>query len=169
MFFPYIKKAYKKVIGISHIKLLFWRQHLNNKNKNERFFRNKINININIYRNMRIILYSSISLFCKNTNIRRHEIYSINIWIYYYYFLNDRPLWDSIWIFYDIKMWEEIVVPIFGYFDQGRLYHLFRDSNEPHDFKYIYCKDWIWIGPSIGLGFSPTSPNKEFIERGWKN
>ena len=31
------------------------------------------------------------------------------------------------------------------------------------------CKDWIWIGPSIKLSFSPTNPNNEFVERGWKN
>ena len=35
--------------------------------------------------------------------------------------------------------------------------------------KDTWCKNWIWIGPNIGLGFSPISPNNEFVERGWKN
>ena len=35
--------------------------------------------------------------------------------------------------------------------------------------KYIYiymykCKDRIWVGPKIGLDFSPISPNNEFVE-----
>ena len=31
---------------------------------------------------------------------------------------------------------------------------------------YYYCKDWTWGGPTIGLEFSPKSPNNKFVERG---
>ena len=30
--------------------------------------------------------------------------------------------------------------------------------------KKSICKDRIWVGPKIGLDFSPTSPNNEFGE-----
>ena len=32
----------------------------------------------------------------------------------------------------------------------------------------IYCEDQFWLGPKIGLGFSPISPNNKFVERGRK-
>ena len=31
---------------------------------------------------------------------------------------------------------------------------------------YYICKDRIWVGPKIGLDFSPISPNNEFVESG---
>ena len=35
--------------------------------------------------------------------------------------------------------------------------------------QYEVCKDQFWLGPKIGLGFSPISPNNKFVERERKN
>ena len=35
--------------------------------------------------------------------------------------------------------------------------------------QYDVCKDQFWLGPKIGLGFSPISPNNKFVERERKN
>ena len=35
--------------------------------------------------------------------------------------------------------------------------------------SYHNCKDQFWIEPYAGLGFGPTSPNNEFVEREKKN
>ena len=46
-------------------------------------------------------------------------------------------------------------------FDKKRISN--NDQKKKKKHRNTYCKDLFWLGPKIGLGFSPISPNNKFV------